>query len=134
MPLPLSIARFNRRVTNRVLMPLVRRAPGFGVVVHSGRRSGREYRTPVLAFRDGDRLTFALTYGPETDWVRNILSADAGRFVSRGREIQLAEPRLVHDPSRQLVPAVVRVPLRLLTVSDFLVTTVVPTHTFRNST
>lgn len=134
MPLPLSIARFNRRVTNRVLTPLVRHLPGFGIVIHIGRRSGREYRTPLLGFRDGDRITFALTYGPETDWVRNTLVADGCRFVSRGREMQLTGPRLVHDPTRQMVPAFVRLPLRLLTVSDFLVTTVVPSQGLRNST
>ncbi len=134
MPLPHSIARFNRRVTNRVLMPLVRRAPGFGVVIHTGRRSGREYQTPILGFRKGERMTFALTYGPETDWVRNTLAADGCRFVSRGREMQLTEPRLVHDPTRQMVPAFVRLPLRLLTVSDFLVMTVVPSQGLRSST
>ena len=134
MPLPHSIARFNRRVTNRVLTPLVRRLPGFGMIVHAGRRSGREYRTPVLGFRSGERMTFALTYGPETDWVRNTLAADGCRFVSRGREMRLTEPRLVHDATRQMVPAIVRVPLRLLTVSDFLVMTVVPSQGLRNST
>ena len=134
MPLPHSIARFNRRVTNRVLTPLVRHFPGFGMIVHAGRRSGREYRTPVLGFRSGERMTFALTYGPETDWVRNILAADGCRFVSRGREMQLTGPRLVHDPTRQMVPAFVRLSLRLLTVSDFLVTTVVPSQGLRNST
>ena len=134
MPLPHSVARFNRRVTNRVLMPLVRHAPGFGIVIHTGRRSGREYRTPVLGFRDGDHITFALTYGPNTDWVRNILAAGGGRLVSRGQTLQLAEPRLVHDPSRRLVPAAVRLPLRLLTVSDFLVTTVASPRDVRNNT
>lgn len=134
MPLPHSVARFNRRVTNHVLTPLVRHLPGFGIIIHTGRRSGREYQTPLLGFRDGDRITFALTYGPNTDWVRNIVAAGGGRLVSRGREVQLAEPRLVHDPSRRLAPAAARLPLRLLTVSDFLVTTVVPPRDVRNNT
>jgi hypothetical protein len=41
------LAHFNRRFTNHVARPLAMLLPGFGVVVHTGRRSGREYRTPV---------------------------------------------------------------------------------------
>jgi hypothetical protein len=44
------VAHFNRRVTNRLTRPPARRLPGFGVVVHRGRKSGREYQTPVNVF------------------------------------------------------------------------------------
>ena len=46
MPLPRSVARFNRRVTNRLLGRLAPRLPGFGIVVHTGRKTQRRYRTP----------------------------------------------------------------------------------------
>ena len=72
MPLPRSVARFNRHATNRVLGPLAHFLPHFGVVIHRGRRSGREYRTPVNVFRRRGELLVALTYGPESDWVRNV--------------------------------------------------------------
>ncbi len=55
------IAHFNRRFTNPVLQPLAARLPGFGVVVHTGRKSGREYRTPVNVFREPDGYVIALT-------------------------------------------------------------------------
>ena len=51
MPLPPGLARFNRSVTNHVTRPLIAHLPYGAVVVHRGRRSGREYRTPVLASR-----------------------------------------------------------------------------------
>jgi hypothetical protein len=51
MPLPRSVARFNRRVTNQITGPLAPYAPGFGVIIHTGRKSGRQNRTPVNVFR-----------------------------------------------------------------------------------
>ena len=42
---------------------LARWLPGFGVVEHAGRRSGRRYRTPVNVFRPGASYVIALTYG-----------------------------------------------------------------------
>jgi deazaflavin-dependent oxidoreductase (nitroreductase family) len=114
------IARFNRVVTNRVTGPLAPWLPGFGVVVHTGRTSGRAYRTPVNVFRYQGAFVIALTYGVGADWVRNVLAAGHCELVTRGRSHHLTGPRLVHDESRRRVPAPVRVPLRLLDVADFL--------------
>jgi hypothetical protein len=81
----------------------------------------------MLAFpsSDGRRLVFALTYGPEAEWVRNVLvSGEVGWLTRRGGMIRLVEPRLVHDPARTMVPPAVRLPLRILRVDDFLVATI----------
>ena len=121
MPLSHSIARFNRRVTNRVLGPLAERLPGFGIVIHVGRRSGAVRRTPVNVFHRGDRYAIALTYGADSQWVRNVLAAGEFDVETRGRRVHLTAPELVHDESRRLVPAPVRIPLRATGVSDFLV-------------
>ena len=120
MPLPRSIARANRRVTNRLLGGLATRLPGFGVVVHTGRRSRRQYRTPVNLFRRGNRVTIALTYGPNSDWVRNVLAEGGCTLESQGRTRRISSPRLVHDESRRVVPAPVRLILGIVNVSDFL--------------
>ncbi len=120
MPLPRAVARINRRVTNRLLTGLATRLPGFGVVIHTGRRSRRQYRTPVNVFRRGDRFTIALTYGPDADWVRNVLAAGGCALETRGRTLRLSRPQLIHDENRQAVPAPVRLVLRLVNVSDFL--------------
>src|SRR5918993_1350754 len=120
MPLPRSIARANRRVTNRLLGGLATRLPMFGVVVHTGRRSRRQYRTPVNVFRRGDRLIIALTYGSDADWVRNVLADGGCTLETQGRSLRLSRPRLFHDESRHAVPAPVRLILGLIKVSDFL--------------
>ena len=120
MPLPKRLARFNLLVTNRVLGPLARRAPGFAIVLHVGRRSGRAYRTPVNLFRSGDRYVIALTYGADSQWVRNVLAAGAVDIETRGQRLHLVDPEVVHDTQRSLVPAPVRHVLRLANVTDFM--------------
>ena len=119
-PLGRRIARFNNRVTNRVMRPLASRLPGFGIVVHTGRRSGRVYRTPVNGFAADGGYVFALTYGAEADWVRNVLAAGGCELITRGRRLRLTAPERFHDESRLPVPAPVRPMLRLLGVADFL--------------
>jgi deazaflavin-dependent oxidoreductase (nitroreductase family) len=124
MPLPRSVARVNRRVTNHLLAGLATRLPGFGVVVHTGRRSRRQYRTPVNVFRREDRFTIALTYGSNADWVRNVLADGGCTLETRGRTLRLSHPHLYHDESRRPVPAPVSFVLGLVNVNDFLELTV----------
>jgi deazaflavin-dependent oxidoreductase (nitroreductase family) len=120
MPLPKRLARFNRHVTNRIVGPVARRLPGFAVVSHVGRRSGRVYRTPVNLFRDGDHYVIALTYGSDSQWVRNVLAAGAVDIETRGRRVRLVAPEVVRDARRSLVPEPIRPILGLVRVSDFM--------------
>ena len=120
MPLPRALARFNLVVTNRVLGPVAGRLPGFAIVTHVGRRSRREYSNPVNLFRSGDRYVVALTYGADSQWVRNVLAAGEAHVQTRGRTIHLVEPEVVHDPTRSHVPAAVRPILRATNVTDFM--------------
>jgi deazaflavin-dependent oxidoreductase (nitroreductase family) len=120
MPAGRRIARFNRLVTNRVLGPLAKYLPGMGVIVHRGRKSGCQYRTPVLIFHHDDRYVIALTYGPETDWVKNVLAAGGGALETRGRVVHLTQPRLFHDDRRRAMPPLVRQMLAVGHVDDFL--------------
>lgn len=122
MPLPRALGRFNRRVTNPLLGPLVTLLPWFAWLEHIGRKSGQPYRTPVLLFTSGDRRVIAMNYGPSTDWARNVLAAGRAVAVARGgRRLVLVGPRIVHDPSRRLVPPPIRPVLALIRASDFLV-------------
>jgi|ERR671918_3218917 deazaflavin-dependent oxidoreductase (nitroreductase family) len=121
MPLPKALARFNRVVTNPVARRVTGRLPGFAIVTHVGRRSGRRYRTPVNLFRAGERYVIALTYGSEAQWVRNVLAAGECEVETRGERIRLVGPEVVHDPRREFVPAPVRPVLSLIGVDDFMV-------------
>lgn len=124
MPLPARVARFNRRVTNPVARTIAGRIPPFAIVAHRGRRSGTAYRTPVMAFPDRSAAggyVFALTYGPEAEWVRNVFAADGCGLERRGRTVQLAAPRLIDAAeAAPSLPTLVRWILRRLRVTAFL--------------
>lgn len=105
---------------NRLVNNIAPRAPGFGVVVHRGRRSGRVYRTPVNLVRQKDGFLIALTYGSESDWVRNVLAAGGCELIARGQRHVLDTPRVYRDERRTGMPGVARVMLRALDVSEFM--------------
>jgi hypothetical protein len=73
-----------------------------------------------MVFRRGEDFIIALTYGPESEWVKNVLAEGGCELKMMGRALRLHQPRVVHDPQRQRMPLVVRVALGLLNVSDFL--------------
>ncbi|MTD13827.1 nitroreductase family deazaflavin-dependent oxidoreductase [Nakamurella sp. YIM 132087] len=120
MPLPRWVARANRVGLNKVVRRIAPRAPGFGLLVHRGRKSGKEFRTPVNVFRTGDGVRIALTYGSRSDWVRNVLAAGGCSIVMRGRTEDFTEPVLRTDPARGGMPLPVRTILRLTRVDEFL--------------
>ena len=119
MPLPQSLAEFNKKFTNRVTRPFAARLPGFGIVTHRGRKSGRSYAIPVNVFRRSGQWVFALTYG-EGDWVKNVVHAGAADLHTRGRDLHLVRPRVVRDPTRAAMPRPVRAILGLIDVEQFL--------------
>lgn len=120
MAAPRWMATVNRRVTNRLLGRFATQAPGFGVLVHQGRKSGRTYRTPINVFRTPDRYVVALTFGRGAGWVRNVMAAGGCELETRGRHVTLGSPRLFHDESRRSVPLVLRPLGRIGGVADFL--------------
>ncbi|SRR6266581_8638885 len=120
MPIPRVVGKWNKAGLNRLTRHIAPWMPGFGVVVHRGRRSGRRYQTPVNVFPAGDRYVIALTYGPDTDWVKNVLAAGRCELRTGGRVVQLSSPRLFHDQSRPGIRPVERQVLRVLGVADFL--------------
>jgi deazaflavin-dependent oxidoreductase (nitroreductase family) len=119
MPLPRSVALFNKKVTNRITGKVATRVPYFGVLTHHGRKSHREYRTPLNVFWSRGKVIVALTYGPNTDWVRNVMAEGGCVLETRGRALRLSRPRLLHDESRRTMPALVRFVLGLARIHDF---------------
>jgi deazaflavin-dependent oxidoreductase (nitroreductase family) len=115
--IPRSFARFNRRVANPFVRLIAGRLSPFAIVNHTGRISGRAYRTPVLGFAKSGSLVIVLMYGARSDWVRNVVSAGAATVTRVGRSEAYVEPRMVgHDEATGSVPRIFRVPVRLLGV------------------
>ena len=111
---------FTTRLFNPISRHFVHRLPGFAIVGYRGRTSGRSYRTPMNVFRRGDTYVFALTYGPDVQWVKNVLAAGEADLQVGSRHIPLRDPELFADPTRRLIPWPVRIVLRLMGVRWFL--------------
>jgi deazaflavin-dependent oxidoreductase (nitroreductase family) len=114
------VAAFNLAVTNRITSRFAARLPGFGILTHIGRKSGKVYRTPVNVFRAPEGFLIALTYGRECEWVRNVVAAGACQLETRGVQYQLSSPTIVHDATRRRFPIPVRIVLRLIGANDYM--------------
>ncbi|MET9778905.1 nitroreductase family deazaflavin-dependent oxidoreductase [Streptomyces sp. NPDC006367] len=123
MPLDRKVARFNRRFANRFVGPLFSRLPGFGKVHHRGRKSGREFTTPVKLFRRGTDIVITLPYGPGSDWVKNVLAAGGCEITTRGRRIRVTDPVVFTDDGTTHMPAVTRRILSRVEATEFLALT-----------
>jgi deazaflavin-dependent oxidoreductase (nitroreductase family) len=121
MPLPKVLARVNRSVTNPVMNLYAGKLAPLAIVHHTGRASGRSYRTTVMTFRRDDRFVFALTYGGDVDWVKNLLATGGGEIEYRGERLPLTGPkRLETQEGLSAMPRVVRMFLVALRVTEFL--------------
>jgi deazaflavin-dependent oxidoreductase (nitroreductase family) len=114
------VAAFNLAVTNRITTRFAGRLPGFGILTHVGRKSGKIYPTPVNVFRAPEGFLIALTYGRESQWVRNVIAAGGCKLEIRGVQYQLSSPTIVHDPTRRRFPIPVRIVLWLIGADDFM--------------
>ena len=90
-----------RTFTSRIFNPLVLRLAGtrwlplYAVVEHRGRRSGRIFRTPVVARRISDGFMIPMPYGEGTDWYRNVRAANGCRLRWNSREYSCTQPQVV---------------------------------------
>jgi deazaflavin-dependent oxidoreductase (nitroreductase family) len=114
------VAAFNLAVTNRITSRFADRLPGFGILTHVGRKSGRLYHTPVNLFRAPDGFLIALTYGRESEWVRNVLAAGGCELETRGVRYSLSSATIVHDPTRGRFPLFARMMLGIIGANDFM--------------
>lgn len=120
MPMSARLARFNRVVTNPILGRLAPWCPGFGVIYHRGRVSGRAYHNPICVFEHHGGYVVALTYGSLTDWVKNVLAAGECDLVTRRQRHHLISPTVCVDPERTGIPQPFRVILAVANVTEFL--------------
>jgi deazaflavin-dependent oxidoreductase (nitroreductase family) len=111
---------FTTHILNRFTRLFAHRLPGFAIISYRGRTSGTVYRTPMNVFRDGHDYVFALTYGSDVQWVKNVVAAGSAELRVGGRTVALTEPEIFVDPSRRLMPPPVRMILGLMGVSEFL--------------
>ena len=121
---PRTRLQFMRPFTTRFVNPVTRLVapwlPGFGLLKYRGRKTGTAYRTPMNVFRRGDDYVFALTYGAEVQWVKNIVAAGECTVRTVGREVRLVEPQLFTDPACREMPRLIRPFLGFMRVTEFM--------------
>lgn len=116
-----ALARLNRYTINPLMRLYAARIPPFAIVEHVGRRTGKTYRTPLMAFPTEHQMIIALTYGVETDWIKNVLARGGCLMDYKGQTFELWDPELRHTPpSEQPLPPLIKWMLQLLKVNDFL--------------
>ncbi|MCU0253995.1 MAG: nitroreductase family deazaflavin-dependent oxidoreductase [Acidobacteria bacterium] len=91
-----TIRRFNRAVVNpRMLKTAGTPGAYASVIEHRGRRSGRTFRTPVVAGPTDDGFVIALVYGEASDWLRNVLAAGSARITREGETWDVTDPEVL---------------------------------------
>ena len=114
------LAKINTAFTNRITGLFAGWLPGFGILTHVGRRSGKVYRTPINVFRASNGFIIALTYSSQSEWVKNVLAAGSCELKTRGKKYQLFAPNVVHDPTRRRFPFPVRLVLRIVGADEYM--------------
>ena len=110
MLFPVWFERFQIKYLNPMLRPLSKRMPGFAVIKHHGRTSGKDYETIVTAYRKGSVLAIGLAHG-KTNWVKNVLAAGEADIHVGRKDMHLTNPRVL--PAGTLDPSLPRIPQML---------------------
>lgn len=88
MPMPRWWGHVNKRVFN----PRAIAGGKYPVLIHVGRTSGKTHHTPLDAHPVDGGYLFVPVYGPDADWVRNILAAREARLRIDGRKWPSPDP------------------------------------------
>lgn len=95
------VRNFNKHVLNPAMMKLAGKRHWYAAVIkHRGRRSGKEYATPVVAVPvEGGGFMIPLPYGEEVDWLKNVLAAGRAKIEVKGAAYAVVEPEVVSAAS-----------------------------------
>ena len=110
MLMPVRLERFQIKYINPLVRPLSKRMPGFAVIKHRGRTSGKEFETIVTAYRKGSVLAIGLVHG-KTNWVKNVLAAGEADIHVGRKDLHLTNPRVL--PEGTVDPTLPRIPQML---------------------
>lgn len=128
-PRVLAVVRgFNRRFNNpRMLRHAGQPGAELSVLRHVGRSSGKPYETPIGVYPLEEGYLVNLSYGQETDWLRNLRAAGTAELVVDGQAHQVSAARVVGwaEAAPHLFPGHTFF-VRILGVTEFLVLQRVP--------
>jgi deazaflavin-dependent oxidoreductase (nitroreductase family) len=121
--------RDNRRlrtIVKHFVNPILRHAAHsahgpFALLRHVGRRSGNQYEIPIMVWRVNDGFVIVLTYGPNTDWLRNLQAANQGSLRWHKREYVFKRPEFIDvKTAQQALPRVIKLVLGLRGAHEYV--------------
>ena len=95
-PLLRAVRTSNKYLLNPVMGTLAGRKNWYAAAVrHTGRKSGKQYSTPVVAIRVQDGFIIPLPYGTRVDWLQNVLAAGRATVSAEGGTHDVTEPEVI---------------------------------------
>lgn len=95
-----AVRWYNKRVENPIALKMG--GQRITAIHHTGRKSGKEYVTPVWAERSGQWFFIQLPYGTDVDWCRNVLAGGCCALEHNGVRYDTVAPVIV--PAAEVVP------------------------------
>jgi deazaflavin-dependent oxidoreductase (nitroreductase family) len=95
-PVVNTVRRMNRAFMNPRQMRSAGTPGAYASIIrHRGRKSGKDYETPVVPVADADGFVIVLPYGPSADWVKNVLASGSATIVHEGQTYAVDEPEVI---------------------------------------
>ncbi len=89
-----GLRKFNRAFFN----PIIKLIAGrffYALVYHVGRRSGKEFSTPVVGIKANAFIFIPLPYGADTDWFLNVRAKGSCGVKIKGKLYPSSNPEVV---------------------------------------
>lgn len=103
--LPNIVRYFSKVFKNRMIADIESGKSEMSIISHSGRKSGRAYRTPVEAIFLDKEVLVGLVYGRKTDWLKNVLAQGGCSIFYKLQTYTATNPVILSvDTARELLP------------------------------
>jgi deazaflavin-dependent oxidoreductase (nitroreductase family) len=95
-PLLAAIRTWNKYALNPLMSTLAGRKYWYAAAIrHTGRKSGKQYSTPIGAERVQDGFIIPLAYGTQVDWLRNVIAAGRATILAKGETYDITGPEVI---------------------------------------
>jgi deazaflavin-dependent oxidoreductase (nitroreductase family) len=95
-PLLAAVRVSNKYFLNPLMSTLAGRKYWYAAAIrHTGRKSGKQYSTPIGAERVQDGFIIPLAYGTQVDWLRNVIAAGRATISAKGETYDVTDPEVI---------------------------------------
>lgn len=95
-PLLRAIRLSNKYVLNPLMGRFAGRKNSYAAAIrHTGRKSGKQYSTPVGVVRTQDGFIIPLAYGTRVDWLQNVIAAGRATVSAEGETHDVTDPKVI---------------------------------------